>query len=95
MYLFECGVESGDVLRIGQRTVSVEHNGDGPAFNELVNEKGEKYLDPVYPWFSLRNISELSDENIQDIGEAVKRHLTTRKALSKSKQNTEQENETP
>jgi hypothetical protein len=78
MYLFECGVESGDVLRIGQLTVSVEHGGDGPSFKELVNEKGEKYFDPVYPWFSVREIKDLTEEDIEGIGESVKKHLKAR-----------------
>lgn len=74
-YLFSEGLESGDVLRVGQDTVSVEHNGDGPQWRIL--ENGDS--DPIYPWFSLLNISELTDQDIERIGEQIKYHLKERK----------------
>lgn len=91
MYLFECGVEAGDVLRIGMNTVSVEHGGDGPYFTELVNEKGEKYFDPNYPWFSTYEIASLSDADLEGIGEAVKRHLKARRLEAHKKEAKEAE----
>jgi hypothetical protein len=83
MFLFREGLETGDVLRVGQDTVSVEYHGDGPKWNILAN--GE--LDPIYPWFALRQISELTDVDIERIGEQVKYHLKERRKIIVDKYN--------
>jgi hypothetical protein len=75
MFLFSEGIETTDVLRIGQNTVSIEYHGDGPQW-KILND-GE--VDPIYPWFSLREIDELMDEDIERIGEQIKKHLKRRK----------------
>jgi len=74
-YLFELSSEPGDVLRIGQTTISVEHNGDGPFWRTLPN--GE--LDPIYPYFSIIEIEKISEKEIDRIGELVKDHIRKRK----------------
>jgi len=80
-YLFREGLETGDVLRVGQDTVSVEYNGDGPQWRILSDGKS----DPVYPYFALRQISELTNEDIERIGEQVKVHLKERRTLIERK----------
>ena len=82
-YLFREGLESGDVLRIGQETISVEYQGDGPKWRILSDGK----YDPVYPYFALRQISELTNDDIERIGEQVKVHLKARRTLMQRKNN--------
>ena len=74
-YLFEIGIETHDVLRIGENTISVEHNGDGPQWRTLPN--GD--IDPIYPYFSVRRIDEIPEYEIDRIGELVKEHIRRRK----------------
>ena len=78
-YIFEMG-EKGDVLRIGKTTISIEYNGDGPHWRTLPN--GE--LDPIYPYFHVREIEELSNNDIEQIGEQIKRHLKLRRGFKDS-----------
>jgi hypothetical protein len=75
MLLFDEGLEKTDVLRIGQDTVSIEYHGDGPQWRILEDGK----VDPIYPWFAVRPIIELSDQDIERIGEEIKKHLKQRK----------------
>ena len=79
-YLFEIGRETGNVLRIGQLTISVEYNGDGPYWRTLPD--GE--LDPIYPYYSIRDIVDLSDRDIDRIGELIKEHLKKRRRKANS-----------
>lgn len=83
MFLFSEGLETGDVLRVGQDTVSVEYHGDGPKWRIL--EDGTS--DPIYPWFALRQISELTDVDIERIGEQIKYHLKIRRTLIQANHN--------
>jgi hypothetical protein len=82
-YLFREGLETGDVLRVGQDTVSVEYHGDGPQWRIL----DDGTSDPIYPWFALRQISELTNEDIERIGEQIKVHLKERRTLIQRKRN--------
>jgi hypothetical protein len=75
MLLFDEGLEKTDVLRIGQDTVSIEYHGDGPQWRILEDGK----VDPIYPWFAVRPIMELTDQDIERIGEEIKVHLKKRK----------------
>jgi hypothetical protein len=82
-YLFSEGLETGDVLRIGQDTVSVEYHGDGPKWRIL----DDGTSDPIYPWFSIREISELTNEDIERIGDKIKLHLKERRTAAQRKHN--------
>lgn len=85
MFLFDEGIEKTDVLRIGQYTVSIEYHGDGPHWRILDNGN----VDPIYPWFAVRPIIELTDEDIERIGEQIKKHLKKRRTEARAEGNNE------
>ena len=75
------GIEQNSVLRVGQNTVSIEHHGDGPQWRIL----SDGTMDPIYPYYSMRDINDLSDEQIEEITSQVYNHLHSRRSeLEKS-----------